>query len=59
MSTNKYPVGTKLRCGEILGIVVTNYKFLGDVCVNWEIDERSSYDEWWLDQFTKVVIDEG
>jgi hypothetical protein len=62
VSTERYPVGTLLRFLEnssvpedpIYGYVVENYKLPGDVCVCWETNMMSSYDEEWLDGHTVI-----
>lgn len=55
----KYQQGTKLiyRCGDgdtIRGIVVENSKLPGDICVEWENGQFSSYDEDWLDENAEI-----
>jgi hypothetical protein len=51
-----YGEGTKLVCNDINGVVVSNTKLPGDICVLWEgYDTAISYDKQWLDEFTKVV----
>ena len=63
VSTEKYKVGAKLsfcdpQSGESFGgKVVENYKFPGDICIDWETGMQSSYDEDWLDQFTIILKD--
>ena len=51
----KYPVGTKLICSGVGGVVILNYKLPGDVCVKWEYGLESSYDKEWLDKNTEIV----
>jgi hypothetical protein len=61
MAEKKYEVGTKLmfcdpQSGESFeGKVVPNFKLPGDICVSWDTGLNSSYDESWLDQFTKLI----
>jgi hypothetical protein len=50
MSSEKYPVGTRVTCCDIDGYVVTNVKLPGDICIEWETGMFSSYDEEWLDE---------
>lgn len=51
MSTEKYPVGMKIRCNDIPGTIVENVKMPGDICVEWEGNSGVfSYDEEWLDK---------
>jgi hypothetical protein len=50
----RYLPGTKLICNEVNGIVIENFKLSGDICVEWETGLKSSYDEEWLDEFTKI-----
>lgn len=52
----KYPVGTKLVCNDVNGVVVENFKLQHDICVQWETEDQAySYDEEWLDE--NAVID--
>lgn len=54
----KYPVGTKLFCNNIEGVVVDDVKIHGDICVQWdEIDFVCSYDERWLDENAIIMKD--
>lgn len=55
--TNAYPVGTRLcfKGTTIHGTVVPNTKLRGDVCVQWENGEFSSYDGWFLDENVDIV----
>lgn len=53
--TNKYQVGTKLVCNEVNGVVVPSFKLHGDICVEWETGQESSYDKEWLDEFAVVL----
>ena len=53
----KYEVGTKLVCNEVKGTVIPNFKLPGDICVEWETGEKSSYDEDWLDENSKIEGD--
>jgi hypothetical protein len=63
MEDIKYSAGTRLcfldpQSGESFeGVVVENYKFGGDICVNWDTGLSSSYDKDWLDKFTSIVRD--
>ena len=58
----KYTTGTKLiyeytedeKTETIHGVVVDNFKFLDDICVQWETGLCASYDEEWLDENTKI-----
>ena len=57
-----YETGTKLvyeyeengKTEKINGVVVDNVKFPGDICVQWETGQFSSYDKEWLDEHTKM-----
>lgn len=55
----KYKVGTKLECEGIIGTVVDPYKFIGDVCVEWENGLKCSYDVDWLDKHAHIIRDES
>jgi len=61
MSSEKYPVGARLEWpGESLGVVVTNFKMPGDICVKWDVmNEACSYDEWFLDKHVIRLADEA
>lgn len=56
----KYLEGTKLsfRCedGELIrGVVVKNFKLPGDICVEWETGQSTSYDVEWLDENVEIT----
>lgn len=55
-SMNKYKIGTELLCNEVKGVVVPNRKLPGDICVERETGQFSSYDGEWLDKNT-IIID--
>lgn len=63
MKKDKYSPGTKLlftdpQSGESFrGVVVENYKFDTDICVNWDNGINSAYKKDWLDKFTVVLTD--
>lgn len=52
-----YAVGTKLLHTEsgIKGVVVANFKFPGDVCVEWENGLATSYDADFLASICEIV----
>lgn len=54
----KYPVGTKLDCDGVKGLVVENSKPPNDICILWEhMTDVVYYDEEFLDEFCKIVKD--
>ena len=57
MSDEKYPVGTRIlfKRSNILGKVVPNFKFAGDICVRWDNEQVSSYDPEFLDEHCEIV----
>lgn len=54
---SKYAIGTKLQWkdSDIIGLIVPNYKFAGDICVTWSSGIESSYDSEFLDEHTIIV----
>ena len=52
---DNYVVGVKLTCNGITGIIVENYKFPGDICIDWENGIKSSYDRDWLDENATII----
>ena len=67
MKNDKYPEGTKLiwRSDTMLlsyegqslcGLVVENRKLPGDICVQWDTGQFSSYDEEYLDENTIKIL---
>jgi len=56
-TTPEYSVGTKLLHTEsgIKGVVVTNFKLPGDVCVEWENGLVTSYDADFLDTICERI----
>lgn len=51
----RYQVGTRVDSSGVLGTVIPNFKFPGDICIEWDNGVKCSYDEWWLDQYVEVV----
>lgn len=51
----KYPVGTKIECNGCSGTVVENFKLAGDICIEWDVGMKSSYDEEWLNDNVKII----
>ncbi len=54
---NKYKVGTKLKCNDVLGTVIENFKLPEDICIEWENGMRASYDISWLAANTEIVLE--
>ena len=59
----KYTAGTKIVYSHesygqkeiIRGVVIENCKLPGDICVQWETGQFSSYDLEWLNQNVEIL----
>lgn len=47
--SERYKINDRIYCNGIYGTIVTNTKLPGDICVNWDNGQFSSYDEEFLD----------
>ena len=54
----KYPVVTKVECNDCIGTVIENFKLPGDICIEWDVGLKSSYDEEWLDENVSIINDQ-
>jgi|GEM_PF-5836388 len=53
--SNKYSIGTKVTFDDIIGEIIDNFKFPGDICIEWETGLISSYDEDWLNNNVTIL----
>lgn len=48
-------IGTRVQCNGVTGVVVTNTKLPGDICINWDNGQFSSYDQEYINANMNVV----
>lgn len=51
----KYVIGVHVKCNNVLGVVIENFKLHGDICIEWETGMKASYDSCWLDENVELL----